>query len=211
MNIKDNILLSQDEIDKLDFTKLNGLIPAIIIDVNTEQVLMLGFMNNESLQKTIETNLVTFFSRTRNSLWTKGETSGNYLHLDKILVDCDKDSLLIYASPEGNTCHLGNYSCFNLERKEKIDFLFELEKIIKERKNTLPENSYTARLFKEGKDRIIQKVGEEAIETVIAAKNNSQERIINETSDLIFHLLVMLSELNIPFNEIVNCLKERHK
>lgn len=211
MELSNNFILNKNDIEKLNFDKLNGLIPAIIVDVNTEQVLMLGFMNKESLQKTIDTKLVTFFSRTRNSLWTKGETSGNYLHLEKILVDCDDDSLLVFANPEGNTCHLGNYSCFNLERKENYNFLFELEKIIKERKNTLPENSYTAKLFKEGKDRIIQKVGEEAIETVIAAKNNSKDRIINETSDLIYHLLVMLTELNIPFNEIVNCLKERHK
>lgn len=211
MNFNSNFILNKNDIEKLNFDKLNGLIPAIIIDVNTEQVLMLGFMNKESLQKTIETNLVTFFSRTRNSLWTKGETSGNYLHLEKILADCDNDSLLIYANPEGNTCHLKNYSCFNIERKENYNFLFELEKIINERKKNLPENSYTAKLFKEGKDRIIQKVGEEAIETVIASKNDSRERMINETSDLIYHLLVLLAELNIPFNEIIDCLKERHK
>ncbi|GAB6281878.1 MAG: bifunctional phosphoribosyl-AMP cyclohydrolase/phosphoribosyl-ATP diphosphatase HisIE [Ignavibacterium sp.] len=211
MNLNSNFILNKNDIEKLNFDKLNGLIPAIIVDVNTEQVLMLGFMNSESLQKTIDTNLITFFSRTRNSLWTKGETSGNYLHLEKILTDCDNDSLLIYANPEGNTCHLGNYSCFNLERKENFNFLFELEKIINERKNNLPENSYTAKLFKEGKDRIIQKVGEEAIETVIASKNDSRDRMINETSDLIYHLLILLTELNVPFYEIINCLKERHK
>jgi phosphoribosyl-AMP cyclohydrolase / phosphoribosyl-ATP pyrophosphohydrolase len=197
------------EIDQLNFEKLGGLIPAIVIDKNNNQVLMLGFMNKESLNKTMETNLVTFFSRTKNSLWTKGETSGNYLKLIDILPDCDSDSLLIYAEPQGPTCHTGNYSCFGIENTASLNFLNELFKLIKQRKKELPENSYTTKLFKDGSNRIIQKVGEEAVETIIAAKNKDKNEIINETSDLIYHLFVMLTDLNIEFSEIANNLKKR--
>lgn len=199
------------DIDKLDFQKLSGLIPSIVIDQNNNQVLMLGFMNKEALQKTLDTKLVTFFSRTKNSLWTKGETSGNYLKLKKILTDCDNDTLLVYADPDGPTCHTGNYSCFDIENKSSIGFLTELFQLIKERKEKLPENSYTAKLFKEGEDRIIQKFGEEAVETVIAAKNRNKKEIVNETSDLLYHLFVMLTEQEIDFKEIVNNLETRHK
>ena len=197
------------DVEKLNFAKLNGLIPAIIIDNNNNQVLMLGFMNMESLNKTIETNNVTFYSRTKKSLWTKGETSGNYLNLVNILVDCDNDTLLIYAEPEGPTCHTGNYSCFNVNNIKSLNFLNELFNLIKDRKKELPENSYTTRLFKEGGNRIIQKVGEEAVETVIAAKNRDKDEIINETSDLIYHLFVMLADQEIEFSEIVDNLKKR--
>ena len=197
------------DVEKLNFAKLNGLIPAIIIDNNNNQVLMLGFMNKESLNKTIETNNVTFYSRTKKSLWTKGETSGNYLNLVNILVDCDNDTLLIYAEPEGPTCHTGNYSCFNVNNIKSLNFLNELFNLIKDRKKELPENSYTTRLFKEGENRIIQKVGEEAVETVIAAKNRDKNEIINETSDLIYHLFVMLADQEIEFSEIVDNLKKR--
>lgn len=195
---------------ELNFEKLNGLVPAVVVDNNTDAVLMLGFMNRESLQKTIETKLVTFFSRTRNQLWTKGETSGNFLKLVKIKPDCDNDSLLIFVEPEGNTCHTGNYSCFNVEKRGSIKFLQQLSEIIKERKENLPENSYTTKLFKEGENRIIQKVGEEAVEVVIAAKNNGREEIINETSDLLFHLMVMLEEKKIDLTDIVSNLEKRH-
>jgi len=198
-------------INELNFEKLNGLIPAVVVDKNTDAVLMLGFMNKEALEKTIETKLVTFFSRTRNKLWTKGETSGNFLKLVEIKSDCDNDSLLIYAEPEGNTCHTGNYSCFNVNKTGSIKFLQQLSEIIKERKENLPENSYTTKLFKEGENRIIQKVGEEAVEAVIAAKNNDREEIINEVSDLIFHLMVMLEEKNITLSEVVSNLENRHK
>jgi phosphoribosyl-ATP pyrophosphohydrolase/phosphoribosyl-AMP cyclohydrolase len=197
------------DIEKLNFEKLNGLIPAIIIDKNNNQVLMLGFMNKESLNKTIETNNVTFYSRTKQSLWTKGETSGNYLKLVNVLVDCDNDTLLVYAEPEGPTCHTGNYSCFNVNNTKSLNFLNELFNLIKVRKKELPENSYTTKLFREGANRIIQKVGEEAIETVIAAKNKDKNEIINETSDLIYHLFVMLAEQEIEFSEIVDNLKKR--
>jgi phosphoribosyl-ATP pyrophosphohydrolase/phosphoribosyl-AMP cyclohydrolase len=196
---------------KLNFEKLNGLIPAIIVDNNNNQVLMLGFMNKESLEKTIKTDNVTFFSRTKNALWTKGETSGNYLKLIDILTDCDSDTLLIYAEPQGPTCHTGNYSCFNLNNVKSLNFLNELFDLIKERKKDLPENSYTTKLFKEGENRIIQKVGEEAVEMVIAAKNKDKNEIINETSDLIYHLFVMLIDQGIEFSEIVGNLQKRRK
>ncbi len=156
--------------EELNFEKLGGLIPAIIIDFNTNQVLMLGFMNKEAYEKTLETKRVTFFSRTRQTYWIKGETSGNYLNVIDIKSDCDNDTLLIIAKPEGPTCHTGAYSCFDIE-KTNINFLKQLNELINERKKNLPENSYTTKLFKEGANRIIQKVGEEAIETVIAAKN----------------------------------------
>lgn len=195
--------------DELNFEKLGGLIPAIVCDAQTNQVLMLGFMNKEAFAKTVDTKLVTFFSRTRNSLWTKGETTGNYLNLVKMMKDCDNDSLLVYANPVGPTCHLGGYSCFGIEMK-KIDFLNQLSELIKERKIQLPEDSYTTKLFQQGADRIIQKVGEEAVETVIAAKNRDKNEIINETSDLIYHLLVMLAEQEIEFDEVTSKLVERH-
>ena len=198
-------------IEQLNFKKLNGLVPAVVVDQNTDAVLMLGFMNKESLQKTIDTKLVTFFSRTRNKLWTKGETSGNFLKLVEIRSDCDNDSLLIFAEPEGNTCHTGKYSCFGVEKKSSIRFLNELTEIIKDRKRNLPENSYTTKLFKQGENRIIQKVGEEAVEVLIAAKNNDREEIINEVSDLLFHLLVMLEEKKITLSEVVSNLENRHK
>ncbi len=197
---------------KLDFDKLNGLIPAIILDNSTGAVLMLGFMNQEALDKTLETKLVTFFSRSRNELWTKGETSENYLKLVDIKSDCDNDTLLVYAEPTGPTCHTGDYSCFGIDKKdEKLDFLNELFSLIKQRKEELPEDSYTTKLFNRGANRIIQKVGEEAIETVIAAKNRDKEEIVNEVSDLMYHLFVMLAEQGIEFQEIVENLKSRHK
>ncbi|HUX93961.1 MAG TPA: bifunctional phosphoribosyl-AMP cyclohydrolase/phosphoribosyl-ATP diphosphatase HisIE [Ignavibacteriaceae bacterium] len=195
---------------ELNFEKLNGLIPAIVVDKSSDKVLMLGFMNKTALEKTIETKLVTFFSRTRNELWTKGESSGNFLHLIEIKPDCDNDTLLIYAVPDGNTCHTGNYSCFGIEKDSQLHFLNELFDLIKKRKIEQPENSYTTSLFNSGTNRIIQKVGEEAIETVIAAKNRDKNEIINETSDLIYHLFVMLAEQEIDFEEIVKNLKKRH-
>ncbi len=196
--------------DELNFDKLNGLLPAVIVDNITNQVLMVGFMNREALEKTLEIKKVTFFSRSRNVLWTKGETSGNYLHLVDIEKDCDADSILVYASPSGPVCHTGNYSCFGTE-KNNLNFLNYLSELIRERKNTLPEKSYTTKLFMEGSDRIIQKVGEEAVETVIAAKNRDKKEIINETSDLLFHLLVMLADQEIEVEEIIDNLMKRHK
>lgn len=197
--------------EELDFSKSGGLIPAVIIDANNNRVLMLGFMNEEAYKKTIETKLVTFFSRTRNTLWVKGETSGNFLHVFDIKSDCDKDSLLIFANPDGNTCHTGDYSCFKVENTSSIDFLNHLFALIKQRKADMPEGSYTTKLFQRGTNRIIQKVGEEAIEIVIAAKNRDKNEIINEVSDLVYHLFVMLAEQEIEFTDIVKNLESRHK
>ncbi|MFH1196641.1 MAG: bifunctional phosphoribosyl-AMP cyclohydrolase/phosphoribosyl-ATP diphosphatase HisIE [bacterium] len=197
------------DVSKLDFEKANGLIPAIIIDKFTSQVLMLGFMNKEALTKTIESGKVTFFSRTRNELWIKGETSGNFLLVSEIVADCDNDSLIVYAAPTGPTCHTGDYSCFRAE-KNNSGFLTYLGKLIKERKEKLPEGSYTTKLFKEGRDRIIQKFGEESIECLIAAKNGNKQQIKYEVADLLFHLLVMLEEQDIQFDEVVEELISRH-
>lgn len=196
--------------ENLNFEKMNGLIPAVIVDEVTNQTLMLGYMNEEAYDKTIATGRVTFYSRTKNRLWTKGETSGDYLIVKNIIADCDKDTLLIYANPLGNTCHTGNYSCFGIE-KNSINFFNLLFDLITDRKEKMPENSYTTKLFLRGENRIIQKVGEEAIETVIAAKNNDKDEIINEVSDLIYHLFVMLVQKEIGINEIAVKLIERHK
>ena len=198
------------DINKINFDKMNGLVPVIVTDNITGQVLMLGFMNREAVHKTVAENKVTFYSRSKESLWTKGETSGNYLELVDIKIDCDNDTLLITANPKGNTCHLDQYSCFGLE-KENYKFLQYLDDLIKFRKKELPENSYTTKLFKQGENRIIQKVGEEAIETVIAAKNNDREELINESADLLFHLLVMLNQKEIPFNDVISELEKRHR
>jgi phosphoribosyl-ATP pyrophosphohydrolase/phosphoribosyl-AMP cyclohydrolase len=199
------------DINTLNFEKLNGLIPAVVIDNATHTVLMLGFMNKESLKNTLETKLVTFFSRTRQTLWVKGETSGNFLHLVDIKADCDDDSLLVYAKPDGPTCHTGDFSCFLDKAPADISFLSELFELVQRRKAEMPEKSYTTKLFLEGENRIIQKVGEEAIETVIAAKNRDKEEIINEVSDLFFHLFVMLVNQGVTLDEIVKNLEGRHK
>lgn len=198
------------DINKINFDKMNGLVPVIVTENITGQVLMLGFMNREAVHKTVAENKVTFYSRSKERLWTKGETSGNYLELVDIKIDCDNDTLLITANPKGNTCHIDQYSCFGLE-KENYKFLQYLDDLIKSRKKELPENSYTTKLFKQGENRIIQKVGEEAIETVIAAKNNDREELINESADLLFHLLVMLNQKEIPFNDVISELEKRHR
>ena len=197
-------------IEKIDFEKQNGLIPAIIVEATTNQVLMLGFMNKEALTQTLEKQKVVFFSRTKNRLWLKGEKSENYLNVLSIKADCDNDTLLIYAKPDGPTCHTGAYSCFSEVDKNNIQFLDYLFQLVKKRKIELSENSYTTSLFKKGTDRIIQKVGEEAVETVIAAKNKDKEEIINEASDLLFHLMVMFADQEIEFSEIVQNLQKRH-
>lgn len=195
---------------KLNFSKLNGLIPAIIVDDSKDKILMLGFMNEEALHISIESGKVTFFSRTKNRLWTKGETSGNFLMIKNIITDCDNDSIIIYATPQGPTCHLGNYSCFNL-KNENINFLMKLTDLVNQRKKHLPENSYTTKLFKEGSDRIIQKVGEEATEVIIAAKNKSRKEIIYESADLLYHLIVMLADNELSITDVVKELELRHK
>lgn len=197
-------------ISQLNFSKLNGLVPAVIVDFATDKILMLGFMNEEALRTTINTQKVTFFSRTKNKLWTKGETSGNYLLLKGIITDCDNDSLLIYAEPQGPTCHTGDYSCFGL-KSNNINFLTYLNQLITQRKKELPKNSYTTKLFIEGSDRIIQKLGEEATEIIIAAKNKNKIEIINESADFIYHLLVMLAENELELFDVVTQLQLRNK
>jgi phosphoribosyl-ATP pyrophosphohydrolase/phosphoribosyl-AMP cyclohydrolase len=197
--------------NKMNFDRLNGLIPAVIVDNITSTVLMVGFMNKESLDLTIKTGKVTFYSRSRKKIWIKGETSGNFLNVVEIKSDCDDDTLLIKAIPDGNTCHNGDYSCFKEEQYSGITFLNELYSLIQSRKKLLPEHSYTTKLFLEGEDRIIQKVGEEAVETIIAAKNKDKKDLINETSDLIYHLFVLLAEKDIPLTDIAENLHKRHK
>ena len=196
--------------NKMNFDRLNGLIPAVIVDNITNTVLMVGFMNKESLDLTIKTGKVTFYSRSRKKIWIKGETSGNFLNVVEIKSDCDDDTLLIKAIPDGNTCHNGDYSCFKEEQYPGITFLNELYSLIQSRKKLLPEHSYTTKLFLEGEDRIIQKVGEEAIETIIAAKNKDKKDLINETSDLLYHLFVLLAEKDIPLTDIAENLRKRH-
>ncbi len=197
------------DITKINFDKMNGLVPAIVLDNRTEKVLMLGFMNQEAVQRTIEKKKITFYSRSKKRLWTKGESSGNYLNLVDIKLDCDNDTLLLTANPEGNTCHKDQYSCFGLE-KENYLFLKYLNELVQKRKEELPENSYTTELFKQGENRIIQKIGEEAVEIVIAAKNKDKQEIINESADLIFHLIVMLTQRDIKLTDVIAELENRH-
>lgn len=194
----------------VDFTKGNGLVPAIVQDQKSNKVLMLGYMNEEALEETKKLGKATFFSRSKNRLWTKGETSGNYLIVKDILIDCDQDTILIKAEPIGPTCHTGNDTCFNEEVKSNNDFLYQLEEIISDRKNNPTDESYTASLFKKGINKIAQKVGEEATEVVIDAMDNNRERLKEETSDLLYHLLVLLAEKEISLDEISEVLKLRH-
>lgn len=192
----------------IDFSKGEGLIPVIIQDEQSLEVLMLGYMNEEAYQKTAAENRVTFFSRTKNRLWTKGEESGNFLKVKKMSIDCDNDTLLIMAEPVGPTCHNGTRSCFATNYNQ--NFLFRLEQIIGERYDNPAEDSYINKLRSKGLNKIAQKVGEEGVETVIAALNETENDLINEASDLIFHLLVLLREKNISLETISGNLEQRH-
>ncbi|MCF6269347.1 MAG: bifunctional phosphoribosyl-AMP cyclohydrolase/phosphoribosyl-ATP diphosphatase HisIE [Melioribacteraceae bacterium] len=194
----------------VDFKKGNGLVPTIVQHYKTNTVLMLGYMNEEALQKTKELGKATFFSRSKNRLWTKGETSGNFLIVKEILIDCDQDTILIKANSIGPTCHTGAETCFNEIVKTNDDFLYQLEEIILERKNNPTDKSYTASLFKKGINTIAQKVGEEATEVVIEAMDNNRELLKEETSDLLYHLLVLLAEKQISLSEISDVLRKRH-
>lgn len=194
-----------------DFSKLGGLVPAVIQSASSKNVLMVGFMNREAYEKTLTTGLVTFFSRTRNKLWTKGEESGHFLKVISVHTDCDNDTLLILAEPNGPTCHLGNESCFADTRYTGISFLIDLESVIESRKREMPENSYTTQLFRQGINRIAQKVGEEAVELIVEAFNNDRERLINEAADLIYHFLVLLSLKNVKLEDVVEILQKRHR
>lgn len=202
------------DVTTLDFKKGDGLIPAIIQDADSFQVLMLGYMNREAVETTLENKRVTFYSRSKERLWTKGETSGNYLELADIQQDCDNDTLLVLAHPQGPTCHTGNQSCFfrkDFKPKQDLAFLNSLEQLIASRKKERPESSYTTHLFDEGVDMIAQKVGEEAVETIIEAKNDDRDAFVGETSDLVYHLMVLLAEKNIPLAQVVAQLEERHQ
>lgn len=200
----------------MDFKKLNGLIPAIIQDASTDTVLMLGFMNSEALDLTRKEGKVTFYSRTKNRLWTKGEESGNFLHVVEILEDCDKDTVLIKANPAGPVCHTGSDTCFDEKNKastvpEGISFISQLQQLIHTRKEEMPEGSYTTSLFEAGINKIAQKVGEEAVELVIEAKDNNDELFLNEAADLLYHLLVLLTEKGKDMQEVVSVLEQRHR
>ncbi len=196
---------------QLDFDKQGGLIPAIIQDTQTDKVLMLGYMNAEAFEKTKSDKIVTFFSRSKNRLWTKGETSGNFLHVTQVLVDCDADTILIKANPQGPTCHTGADTCFNESNEGQASFLNHLKNVIRDRKQNPNEESYTTSLFKKGTNKIAQKVGEEAVELVIEAMDNNNDLFKGEAADLLFHYLVLLEQRGIDFDEIIEVLKERHK
>jgi phosphoribosyl-ATP pyrophosphohydrolase/phosphoribosyl-AMP cyclohydrolase len=195
---------------KIDFKKGDGLVPAIVQDADSNVVLMLGYMNEESYNKTLESGKVTFFSRSRQTLWTKGETSGNFLLLDKLLIDCDDDTILVKARPTGPVCHTGSDTCFDEVNNNK-DFLYELEKIVAERKESMPEGSYTTHLFNKGINKIAQKVGEEATEVVIEAIDDNRELLLEESSDLLYHLIVLLQAKGCTLNDISDVLRKRHK
>lgn len=196
---------------EIDFEKCGGLVPAIIQDAQTKNVLMMGYMNPEAYQKTLETGKVTFWSRSRQCLWTKGETSGNFLWLVNIKVDCDKDTLLVTARPEGPTCHTGTDTCWG-EKNElnPLLFLSELQDFIEKRHREMPEGSYTTSLFKKGVNRMAQKVGEEALETVIEATNGSDEKMVYEAADMLYHLVVLLTSKGLRIEDIARELVTRH-
>lgn len=198
----------------LDFTKMDGLIPAIVQDSVTRKVLMLGYMNEESLKLTRDRGLVTFWSRSRQKIWTKGESSGNYLTVREIIEDCDHDTLLIKAVPTGPVCHTGSDTCFNETNDPaqvtSSEFLFYLEEVISDRREYPQEGSYTNHLFSRGLNKIAQKVGEEAVELIIESKDDNKNLFLGEAADLMYHFLVLLAEKNIPFSEVIEVLKGRH-
>ena len=193
-----------------DFDKMDGLVPAIIQDNNTQKVLMLGFMNQEAYEKTLATGKVTFFSRTKQRLWTKGETSGNFLEVVSVKSDCDNDTLLVQVHPTGPVCHTGTDTCWGEKNEQDILFLKELQDFIDKRHEEMPENSYTTSLFKTGGNKMAQKVGEEAVETIIEACNGTDERLIYEGADLLYHLIVLLTSKGYRIEDLARELKERH-
>lgn len=198
--------------EKIDFAKGDGLVPAIIQDVNTLQVLMLGYMNQEAYEKTCQENKVTFFSRTKNRLWTKGEESGNFLNVVSMRLDCDRDTLLIQVIPQGPTCHLGTQTCWAGEKDTRFGVLSELENTISQRLNSgNSEKSYIASLKEKGIDKIAQKVGEEAVETVIEALRSNDELFLNESADLLFHYLILLQAKGYKLDDVLKILESRKK
>lgn len=194
----------------LDFDKMNGLIPAIIQDSETRKVLMLGFMNREAYDRTMESGKVTFYSRSKKRLWTKGEESGNFLRVVSVKADCDDDTLLIEVTPAGPVCHTGTDTCWGEKNEEPLMFLKLLQDFIDKRREEMPEGSYTTSLFREGINKIAQKVGEEAVETVIEATNGTDERLIYEGADLIYHLIVLLASKGYRIEDLARELSDRH-
>ncbi|MDD9179272.1 MULTISPECIES: bifunctional phosphoribosyl-AMP cyclohydrolase/phosphoribosyl-ATP diphosphatase HisIE [Aliivibrio] len=206
--------MSQQELaTRIDWEKVDGLVPAIIQDFGSSQVLMMGYMNQEALAKTLETEKVTFFSRTKNRLWTKGEESGNSLNLVNISLDCDNDTLLIKVNPVGPTCHTGTTTCWDGDKAEETQlvWLHQLEQLLAERKNADPDSSYTASLYARGTKRISQKVGEEGVEVALAATSGDKAELVCESADLMYHLFVLLQDQGLSFDDVINKLKERHK
>jgi phosphoribosyl-ATP pyrophosphohydrolase/phosphoribosyl-AMP cyclohydrolase len=195
----------------IDYTKMNGLIPAIVQDALSGKVLMQGYMNQEALAKTQETGMVTFFSRSKDRLWTKGETSGNFMELVSMKEDCDGDSILIKANPRGPVCHTGADTCWGEGNASKTGFIDQLRAIIKDRKNNPSDKSYTASLFAKGINKVAQKVGEEAVEIVIEAKDDNKELFLGEAADLLFHYLVLLEAKGYELDEVMEVLIQRHK
>ena len=204
------MIITQNNIEQLAWDKVDQMMPCIVQDIATGVIQMLGYMNRDALNKTLETGLVTFFSRTKQRLWTKGETSGNTLQLRQLSVDCDNDSLIALVTPIGPTCHLGTNSCWNNDSDPNLAFLGQLNKLLGERKNADPESSYTAKLYAKGIKRIAQKVGEEGVETALAATVQDLDELKNESADLLYHLLVLLQASNVPLEDVIDLLQERH-
>lgn len=203
-------MLTEQQLAQLDWEKTDGLMPVIVQHAVSGEVLMLGYMNQDALAKTLESGKVTFFSRTKQRLWTKGETSGHFLNVVRIAPDCDNDTLLVLVNPIGPTCHLGTSSCFG-ETHHDWHFLFELEQLLASRKTADPASSYTAKLYASGTKRIAQKVGEEGVETALAATVNDRHELTNEASDLMYHLLVLLQDQNLDLSTVIENLRARHK
>ncbi|WON78136.1 bifunctional phosphoribosyl-AMP cyclohydrolase/phosphoribosyl-ATP diphosphatase HisIE [Serratia sp. UGAL515B_01] len=203
-------MLTEEQKNKLDWEKTGNLLPVIVQHAVSGEVLMLGYMDREALAVTEQSGKVTFFSRTKQRLWTKGESSGNVLNVVSITPDCDNDTLLILAKPVGPTCHLGNNSCFHPAASD-WGFLYQLEQLLAERKTASPDSSYTAKLYASGTKRIAQKVGEEGVETALAATVNDREELTNEASDLIYHLLVLLQDQDLDLSKVISRLRERHQ
>ncbi|GLX77086.1 histidine biosynthesis bifunctional protein HisIE [Thalassotalea insulae] len=204
------MLVTEENIEQLAWQKMNGLLPAIIQHHKTGAVLMQAYMNSESLRQTLTSGKATFFSRSKQALWLKGETSGNFLIVKQVIADCDSDCLLIACQPLGPSCHLGTESCFPEQKLTKQNFLSQLEQVITERKNDAPENSYTAQLFGRGTTKIAQKVGEEGVEVALAAVAETKDDLLGECADLFYHTLVLLQDQNIELSEVMTVLQQRH-
>ncbi|GAA3601000.1 bifunctional phosphoribosyl-AMP cyclohydrolase/phosphoribosyl-ATP diphosphatase HisIE [Gibbsiella greigii] len=203
-------MLTEQQKAQLDWEKTDNLMPAIIQHAVSGEVLMLGYMNPAALAATEESGKVTFFSRTKQRLWTKGESSGNFLNVVSITPDCDNDTLLVLANPVGPTCHQGTSSCFHPATSD-WGFLYQLEQLLAERKNASPDTSYTAKLYASGTKRIAQKVGEEGVETALAATVHDRDELTNEASDLVYHLLVLLQDQDLDLSKVIGCLRARHQ